>query len=101
MRCILEKKKKNKIDMTFEDALKELEDIARRLEEGNLDLDESIGEFERGVHLSKFCHGKLEEAERKIEILQKGEDNRIRKKDIKVDQDTGEVDDDEVQGNLL
>jgi exodeoxyribonuclease VII small subunit len=97
----LEKKKKNKIDMSFEYALKELEEIARRLEGGNLGLDESISEFERGVHLSKFCHDKLEEAERKIEILQKGEDNIIRKKEIKVKKDTGEVDDDEVQGNLL
>lgn len=97
----MEKKKKNKIDLSFEDALKELEEIARRLEGGNLGLDESISEFERGVHLSKLCHDKLEEAERKIEILQKGEDNKIRKKEIKVKKDTGEVDDDEVQGNLL
>ena len=92
--------KKKKINLSFEDALKELEDIARRLETGDLGLEESIVEFEKGINLSKFCHDKLKEAERKIEILQKGEGNKTKKKEIKVKQETGEIDDD-LQGNLL
>ena len=76
----MEKKKtaKNTPDkqavMNFEKALKELEEIANSLEEGELSLDESIRQFEKGMQLSKFCRLKLDEAERKIEILQKGEE---------------------------
>ncbi len=95
-------KKKAKAKITFETALKELEKIALRLEEGSLGLDESIEEYERGMRLAKFCHNKLEEAEKRIEILQKGEDGEIRSKNVKVKDDSGELDDDEeLQGTLL
>ncbi len=113
-RCILEEKKNPLNKLTFEEAFSELEDIARGLEEGSLGLDESIVEFERGTKLVKFCQGKLEEAERKVDILQKGgsaddENNknvkkkkRVRKKKVKVKEDTGEIDDNEdLQGSLL
>jgi len=53
----------------FESALAELESIVKTLEEGNLTLEKSLECFERGVQLSRFCHGRLEEAERRIEIL--------------------------------
>ncbi|HOM87117.1 MAG TPA: exodeoxyribonuclease VII small subunit [Spirochaetota bacterium] len=87
---------------TFEEALEELETIAQKLESGELTLDESIQYYEKGVALAKFCHQKLEEAERKIEILQKQPDGSIQKKSIKVKEDTGEIEDDEdVQGSLL
>jgi exodeoxyribonuclease VII small subunit len=39
------------------------------LEEGDLSLDKSLELFERGVQLSRFCHQRLEEAERRIEVL--------------------------------
>ncbi len=96
----MEKKKKANNEVSFEEALKELEDIAQKLEGGDLGLDESIAAFERGIQLSRFCHDKLEEAEKKIEILQKGDDKKIRKKNVTIDPETGEIDDD-VQGNLL
>lgn len=87
---------------TFEEALEELETIAQKLESGELTLDESIQYYEKGVALAKFCRQKLEEAERKIEILQKQPDGSIQKKSIKVKEDTGEIEDDEdVQGSLL
>lgn len=54
---------------TFEDNLKELEDIATKLENGNLNLDEAIEEFEKGMKLSKECTKKLDEAEKRINIL--------------------------------
>jgi exodeoxyribonuclease VII small subunit len=53
----------------FESALAELETIVSRLEQGDLPLEQSLGLFERGVQLSRLCHTKLEDAERRIEIL--------------------------------
>jgi len=96
----LEKKTKSKLN--FEKALHELEGIAVKLENGEAGLDDSIKEFEKGIELAKFCHDKLEEAERKIELLQKGKDGEIEKKGVKVKSDTGEIEEDEdMQGSLL
>jgi len=53
----------------FEAALAELETIVTRLEQGDLALEQSLALFERGVQLSRFCHTRLEDAERRIEIL--------------------------------
>ena len=55
----------------FEKALEQLEDIVRKMEEGDLTLDESLKAFEEGIRLSRFCSDKLDEAERKVEILLK------------------------------
>jgi exodeoxyribonuclease VII small subunit len=55
----------------FEDAIRELEDIVRRLESGDLPLEESIKIFEEGVALSRYCFNKLEEAEKRVSILVK------------------------------
>jgi len=56
---------------TFEQALAELEQIVQRLERGELPLEESLRLYEEGVRLSRLCHGKLEEAEGRIEVLLK------------------------------
>lgn len=53
----------------FEAAIAELETIVKKLEEGDLPLETSLQLYERGVQLSRFCHARLEEAERRIEIL--------------------------------
>ena len=53
----------------FESAIAELETIVKTLEDGDLALEKSLALFERGVQLSRFCHAKLEEAERRVEIL--------------------------------
>ena len=53
----------------FEAAIAELETIVRKLEEGDLALETSLQLYERGVQLSRFCHSRLEEAERRIEIV--------------------------------
>lgn len=53
----------------FEAALAELDTIVKKLEEGDLPLEASLQLYERGVQLSRFCHARLEEAERRIEIL--------------------------------
>lgn len=57
----------------FEDAMKELEDIVKRLESGDLPLEESLRIFEEGVALSRYCSSKLEEAEKRVSILVKDE----------------------------
>lgn len=58
----------------FEDAMKELEDIVKRLESGDLSLEESLKIFEEGIALSRYCFKKLEEAEKRVSILIKNEE---------------------------
>ena len=53
----------------FEAAIAELEAIVKKLEDGELTLEQSLELYERGVRLSRYCHGRLEEAERRIEVL--------------------------------
>ena len=53
----------------FESATAELDTIVRRLEEGDLPLEKSMELYERGLQLSRFCHARIEEAERRIELL--------------------------------
>jgi exodeoxyribonuclease VII small subunit len=53
----------------FESAIAELESIVKKLEDGDLPLEKSLELYERGVQLSRFCHARLEDAERRIEIL--------------------------------
>ena len=53
----------------FESDLKELEKIVKQLEAGDLSLKEALKLYERGVSLSRSCHEQLEEAERRIEVL--------------------------------
>ena len=61
----------------FEAAIGELETIVKKLEEGgDLALEESLKLYERGVTLSKFCHARLEDAERRIELLSERGDLR-------------------------
>jgi len=54
---------------TFEKAMGELEGVVKRLEAGELTLDESLAAFEKGVSLARECEGKLGEAKGKIEKL--------------------------------
>lgn len=53
----------------FESAIAELESVVKALEEGDLPLEKSLQLFERGVQLSRFCHAQLEQAEKRIELL--------------------------------
>lgn len=60
-------------NQTFESSLGELEKIVRKLENGDLSLEESLKLFEDGVRLSRECQERLSQAERRIEILLKDE----------------------------
>lgn len=57
------------MEKTFEDALKELEQVVVELEKGDLSLDAAINKFENGIKLSKECESKLDAAEKKINML--------------------------------
>lgn len=53
----------------FETALAELEVLVEKMEQGDLSLDESLQQFERGVQLTRSCQQALKEAEQKVRIL--------------------------------
>ncbi|CAN5407494.1 MAG: exodeoxyribonuclease VII small subunit [Acidobacteria bacterium] len=53
----------------FESAVAELDAIVKKMEDGDLTLEQSMALYERGLHLSRFCHARLEDAERRIEVL--------------------------------
>jgi len=63
---------------TFEDSLAQLESIVEALESGDLPLEKAIKTFEEGVRLSRFCFEKLDETEKKINLLLKDQDGNIR-----------------------
>ena len=60
--------------LTFEDALRSLEDVVRKLESGEVPLDESIGLYERGEALRKHCQARLDAAQARIEKIVAGPD---------------------------
>jgi exodeoxyribonuclease VII small subunit len=64
-------------EIQFEQALTRLEAVVNRLESGELPLEESLRLFEEGVHLTKICTHRLEEAERRITILLKNERGEV------------------------
>lgn len=70
-------------NQTFEASLQELEKIVRRLEEGDLPLEESLKLFETGVRLSRECQERLNQAERRIEVLLQDEEGNPRLEVIK------------------
>jgi len=57
------------IELTFEDALAELERIVRVLDAGQSSLEASLRDYEKGIQLLRYCHATLQNAERRIEIL--------------------------------
>ena len=63
----------------FEEALELLEGIVKELEQGELSLESSLGRYERGVQLAKFCSTKLDEAEKRVAVLQTDEEGEPRR----------------------
>ncbi len=63
-------------EMTFEDALRALEDVVRRLESGEVPLDESISLYERGEALRRHCQARLDAAQARIEKIVAGPDGK-------------------------
>lgn len=69
-------------EMTFEEAIKRLEEIVYEIEDKNLSLEDSILKFKEGMELANFCNKKLDEAERKINVLIKNEEGELVEEDF-------------------
>ncbi len=61
--------------MSFEDSLIRLEEIVKQLDDGRTDLETALARYEEGVSLLRKCHGILDGAQRKIEILRGVDEN--------------------------
>ena len=82
-------------NQNFESSLEELERIVRELERGDLPLEKSLELFEQGVKLSRACQERLNEAERRIEILTRDNQGRpvVRAFEAEVESDSTDEDD--------
>lgn len=67
---------------SFEEAISRLEEIVKSLENGTAQLDKSLSLYEEGIRLVRLCNSKLDQAELKISVLQKGEDGSLTEKDF-------------------
>lgn len=70
---------------TFEQSLKQLEQIVQELEGGDLPLEKALKKFEEGIELSKFCSRILDETERKISVLLKDKNGNVIEKPFLTD----------------
>ena len=78
-------------DIDFEKSLAELESIVERLEQGDLSLEDSLKQFERGIELTRHCQTALGRAEQKVEILMRRSGSADADEDIvPFDPDTGD-----------
>jgi exodeoxyribonuclease VII small subunit len=69
----------------FEDALEKLEDIVRKMETGDMPLEESMKSFEEGIKLIRFCSARLEETQKRVEVLL-GKEDSLQSKRFKEDE---------------
>ena len=68
--------------LSFEEALEQLEEIVSKLEDGSINLEESIDEYTRGVHLKNHCETKLKEATLKVEQIMIDKDGKFSTKEF-------------------
>ncbi len=72
----------------FEETLQELETLVRRLEQGELPLEESLKAFERGVHLTRECQQSLRAAEQRVEQVMENEQGELEQQPFSEDTST-------------
>lgn len=77
---------------TFEDNMHELEEIVRKLETGELPLEESLAAFERGTALSRLCKSELDKVEARIQVVTRGPGGEDRVEDLAMAVAEGEED---------
>lgn len=68
--------------LSFEEALEQLEEIVNKLEDGSINLEDSIEEYTRGVHLKNHCETKLKEATLKVEQITIDKDGKFSTKEF-------------------
>jgi exodeoxyribonuclease VII small subunit len=66
-----------KVNIKFEEAIKRLEEIVEEMEGKDLQLEKSIKLFQEGMELAAFCNGKLEEAEKKVNVVMKNTQGKL------------------------
>lgn len=74
--------KKKETEINFEEAMKKLDGIVEKLERGNIPLEEALKQFDSGIQLVRLLNKKLDDAERKIEMLLKDKDGNLVKKEM-------------------
>jgi exodeoxyribonuclease VII small subunit len=84
--------RKDSPNKKFETALEDLEQVVEHLDSGELSLEDSLAAFEKGVGLVRFCNEKLNEVEKKVELLVKDKDGKLQ---LKAFEELAEKDDDE------
>lgn len=72
-------------ELSFEDAMLELEKIVRNLEDGKTKLDESVAAYERGAALRRHCENKLKEAQLTVEKISIADDGSLKREPAKLD----------------
>lgn len=73
-----DKPDQTKLDnLSYEEAIKKLEEIVRRLEDAEIPLEESLSSFQEGIALSRYCRDKLAEIEYRVEYLLKEEQQSL------------------------
>ena len=92
----------NRNGLTFEQAIQRLEKIVADMEGAELPLEDVLKKYEEGTRLVRFCNQKLEEAEKKIEILTKKTDGSVALEPFEVEQrESGEEDSADESGKLF
>ena len=85
--------KMSKSEKKFEEELKELEEVVARIDSGELSLEDAIGAFERGVGLVKSLNQKLDEVEKKVELLVRNSQGQLATTPLKENSGNGEDED--------
>jgi exodeoxyribonuclease VII small subunit len=84
---------------SFEDSFKKLEKIVTKMEDGNLPLEESLKLFEEGMRLYGYCAGKLNEVQKKVELLTQGTDGNFASRPFPVAEEQAAIQDDDDNGS--
>jgi exodeoxyribonuclease VII small subunit len=79
--------RKETTGQSYEAALEDIERIVEQLESGELSLEDSLAIFEKGVGLTKYCYQKLDEVEKRIEVLTKDREGKLQLKNFEAAED--------------
>lgn len=72
--------------LSFEEAIRQLEDITRQLERGSLSLNDSVRAYEKGMQLSRLCSEMLKKAEGKLESIEANGEGKLERKNIELEE---------------